>query len=76
MKQARSLLDRIGLGHRASADSMNFPAANAKRIALARALAQEPKLILMDEPFASLDDEKRPKCATFCVRCCRAPGPR
>jgi ABC-type Fe3+/spermidine/putrescine transport system ATPase subunit len=59
MKQARSLLDRIGLGHRASARLDELSGGERQRIALARALAQEPKLILMDEPFASLDDEKR-----------------
>jgi ABC-type Fe3+/spermidine/putrescine transport system ATPase subunit len=59
IKQARSLLDRIGLGHRATAQLDELSGGERQRIALARALAQEPKLILMDEPFASLDDEKR-----------------
>jgi ABC-type sulfate/molybdate transport systems ATPase subunit len=59
IKQAKSLLDRIGLGHRADAPLDQLSGGERQRIALARALAQEPKLLLMDEPFASLDDEKR-----------------
>jgi iron(III) transport system ATP-binding protein len=56
---AKSLLDRIGLGHRADAKLDELSGGERQRIALARAIAQEPKLILMDEPFSSLDDEKR-----------------
>ena len=59
LKDARQLLDRVGLGHRANAALDQLSGGERQRIALARALAQRPKLLLMDEPFASLDDQKR-----------------
>jgi iron(III) transport system ATP-binding protein len=59
VKEARNLLERIGLGHRANAPLDQLSGGERQRIALARALAQAPALLLMDEPFASIDDEKR-----------------
>jgi ABC-type Fe3+/spermidine/putrescine transport system ATPase subunit len=59
VEAAMALLDRIGLGHRGNARLDELSGGERQRIALARAMAQQPRLILMDEPFSSLDDEKR-----------------
>ena len=54
-KRATEALEEVGIAHRADQWPKVLSGGEAQRVSLARALAREPDLLLLDEPFAALD---------------------
>lgn len=58
-RRAQEWLDRLGVGHLAHRRPAQVSGGQAQRVALARALAARPRLLLLDEPLAALDQTTR-----------------
>ncbi|EYF00369.1 ATP-binding cassette domain-containing protein [Chondromyces apiculatus] len=57
--EVATLMEELGIAHRATARPASLSGGERQRVALARALLVAPRLLLLDEPFASIDQEGR-----------------
>jgi polar amino acid transport system ATP-binding protein len=57
MRNARRLLERVGLGDKLDCYPRQLSGGQQQRVAIARALAMGPRVILLDEPTSALDTE-------------------
>ena len=70
-QRARQLLDRVGLSHRATHKPAALSVGEQQRVAVARALANKPSLLLADEPTANIDPRNQQNIIDLIRENCR-----
>jgi len=63
LEKAKYFLDFVGLSHRATEEAGSLPLGEQKLLEVARALATEPDLLLLDEPAAGLNETETESAA-------------
>ena len=69
--RARELLNRVGLSHRATHKPVALSVGEQQRVAVARALANRPSLLLADEPTANIDPTNQQNVIDLIRNTCR-----
>jgi putative ABC transport system ATP-binding protein len=71
---AQALLQRVGLGHRLKHYPRQLSTGQQQRVAVARALANRPKLVLADEPTGNLDHKHANESLALIREACQENG--
>ncbi len=72
--QAEALLKRVGLGDKLEHFPRQLSTGQQQRVAVARALANQPKLVLADEPTGNLDRRHAREALALIREACRESG--
>ncbi len=67
-KKALELLNAVGMGHRKDHLPSQLSGGETQRIAIARALANDPEIILADEPTGNLDTKTEAEILKFLIK--------
>ena len=72
--RAKAVLERVGLGHRLGHHPRQLSTGQQQRVAVARALANKPRLVLADEPTGNLDHKNGREALGLIQETCRENG--
>ena len=64
-QKAKELIELVGLGDRVSEKAKNLSYGDQRRLEIARALALEPSILLLDEPAAGMNPNEKQVLSTF-----------